>query len=121
MKKPPMLETLFNRFPDAFNEQHRPLVIGIAKTLEESLAIGADDAAGRTELLTALRFYATNRKYLRNVAVGAERIDLQGQASSKPTEGHRTHARGLLAAIERKDKAKYQPERQRAQKHATQD
>lgn len=90
---------LVERFPLAFagkGEQKRPLKIGIREDIKAAWPEVSDDDLGR-----ALMDYTGGFKYLRNVAAGQARLDLDGQPCGIVTEGEAIHAGVKVGKIHR--------------------
>lgn len=98
------LTWLCRRWPGAFNTKNpRPLAIGIAEAI---VAAAEADGVGAQQVLSALQFYVSRKRYLSAIAAeGAMRFDLDGIVIEPVSEGHAAHARGRLAAIDRRQRA----------------
>jgi ProP effector len=101
------VELLASRFPHCFavfEQRRKPLKIGIHIEALSRL----DGAITRQELSRALRHYCCNPWYLRAIQVGAERLDLNGNAAGAITESEAEHARKSLelTAMPRRKQAK---------------
>ena len=86
---------LAERFPKCFaiyDARRQPLKIRI----RDDLIAALDGAITPQELLSALRFYTGNLGYLRNLRVGASRVDLNGEACGGVSESEAQHAKTLL-------------------------
>ncbi len=102
-----VLDLLFAKFPRTFypKPRHRKLLkVGISHDLEAALG----DSVDRTLLHQAIKFYVFNRRYLRAVRVGAERIDLDGKVAGVATAEEEASARDTHAALEAKRPKKQQ-------------
>jgi ProP effector len=64
----------------------------------DDLIVRIDGAIQRRELRLALTLYCNSVAYLRNCKVGAERIDLDGNAAGVITAAEAEHASGKLKA-----------------------
>lgn len=71
----PVLEKLFELYPQLFGERFLPLKLGV---FQELLA-AHPDAFKRDTLKTALGVHTRSTRYLQSVAAGLQRHDLQGQ------------------------------------------
>ncbi|TXT36607.1 MAG: activator of osmoprotectant transporter [Comamonadaceae bacterium] len=71
----PVLEKLFQHYPQLFGERFLPLKLGI---FQELMAAHPSDFK-RDELKTALGVHTRSSRYLQCVASGLQRHDLQGQ------------------------------------------
>ena len=88
------LELLAARWPAAFavhQARRRPLAIGIHRDILAAL----DGAVTPDELSRALRFYTGNRVYLRRIAAGVTRVDLNGAPAGVITEKEAAYARAI--------------------------
>ena len=92
---------LVNKFPKTFTADpkcRKPLKIGIA----DDLIVRIDGAIRKRELRLALALYCGSVSYLRNCEVGAERLDLDGNAVGVVTETEAAHAVDKLKAAKKK-------------------
>ena len=71
----PVLEKLFEHYPQLFGERFLPLKLGIF----QELMAAHPDVFKRDELKTALGVHTRSSRYLQCVASGLKRHDLQGQ------------------------------------------
>jgi ProP effector len=103
---------LAERFPLCFSAEGeaRPLKIGIFADLVERLQ--GEDNLSKTQLRSALRLYTSSWRYLYGVKVGAQRVDLDGNACGELEEQHVEHARKQL------EEAKARVQAQRAEQQA---
>lgn len=103
---------LAKQFPLCFiaEGEAKPLKIGIFQDLVTRLT--AENAVSKTQLRTALRLYTTSWRYLYGIKVGAERIDLDGNACGILEEQHVEHAKKQL------EEAKARVQAQRAEQRA---
>lgn len=105
-----LLATLAATYP-VFREC-QPLAIGIHKALRQRMPEVAD-----TQLRLALRRHVTSTKYLKAVANGTQRYDLDGQPAGEIAPAHREDALASLKerfrkSAERKREAAQELERQ---------
>lgn len=103
----PVLETLAEKF--AVFRDCRPLAIGIHKTIKARLP-EIDDSA----LRVALKRHTASTKYLKAIANGSQRFDLDGQPTGDVTEEQRLQA--LTTIKERFRKVAEQKRQQQAEK-----
>ncbi|MCK3657464.1 RNA chaperone ProQ [Pasteurellaceae bacterium Pebbles2] len=89
---------LAKKFPLCFcvEGEAKPLKIGLFQDLAEALA--DDENVSKTQLRHALRQYTSNWRYLHGCRLGAERVDLQGNAAGVLEQEHVDHAQQQLAA-----------------------
>ena len=101
---------LAEQFPLCFTTEGKtfPLKIGIFKDLVER--IRQLDPLTKTKLRTALRLYTSSWRYLYEIKVGTERIDLDGKTCGILEQQHVDHARKQLT------EAKARVQLQRGQK-----
>ena len=87
---------LAEKFPKCFTVEGeaKPLKIGIFKELAEQVA--DDNVVSRTQLRQALRRYTSSWRYLKCVAKGGHRINLEGEPGEALEENHITHAAQAL-------------------------
>ncbi|MBD1574701.1 RNA chaperone ProQ [Vibrio sp. S17_S38] len=85
------------RFPLCFTleGEAKPLKIGIFQDLAERLS--DDEKVSKTQLRAALRQYTSSWRYLHGVKLGAERVDLDGNACGELDAEHVEHAKTALA------------------------
>ncbi|WP_153447156.1 RNA chaperone ProQ [Vibrio algicola] len=85
------------RFPLCFTleGEAKPLKIGIFQDLAERLS--EDEKVSKTQLRAALRQYTSSWRYLHGVKLGAERVDLDGNACGELEAEHVEHAKTALA------------------------
>ncbi len=101
---------LADRFPAAFfmfESRRRPLKIGVAADICEAVP-----EINKEHLQWALARYCMSPGYLRSLTVGAERVDLAGNAAGTVTEEAAAKALGMLAQVvtaRRKRTAKVEP------------
>lgn len=102
---------LAERFPLCFSAEGeaRPLKIGIFQDLVERVQ---EENLSKTQLRAALRLYTSSWRYLYGVKVGAQRIDLDGNACGELEQQHVDHARQQL------EEAKARVQAQRAERNA---
>ncbi|WFN96203.1 RNA chaperone ProQ [Edwardsiella ictaluri] len=88
---------LAQRFPQCFSTEGeaRPLKIGIFQDLVARMQ-GEENGLSKTQLRSALRLYTSSWRYLHGVKLGAERVDLDGNACGVLDEQHVEHARQQL-------------------------
>lgn len=87
---------LSEQFPKCFTaegEAH-PLKIGIFRELAER--VEPQGLVSRTQLRQALRRYTSSWRYLKSIARGGERIDLDGVVGDKVEQDHIDHAKKEL-------------------------
>jgi ProP effector len=103
---------LAERFPLCFTAEGeaRPLKIGIFQDLVER--VQGEENLSKTQLRSALRLYTSSWRYLYGVKVGAQRVDLDGNACGELEEQHVEHARKQL------EEAKARVQAQRAEQQA---
>lgn len=102
-------ELLHETYPELFDLQAaKPLKIGIHVSLAE------DGKLSKTKIRRALNFYVQQLSYIRAVAQGGKRYDLNGEAGEVSAEDM-AHAQARVADIEAKRKAR-RDERRLAQK-----
>ena len=94
-----LLRTTFAVFRD-----HRPLALGIHKTIREKMP---ELNAG--QLRTAMRMHTGATAYLKALAIGGERFDLDGQPAGTVTDEQREQA-----ATDLRDRFKKGAERRKA-------
>ncbi|AWK14427.1 RNA chaperone ProQ [Candidatus Fukatsuia symbiotica] len=101
---------LAEQFPLCFTTEGKtfPLKIGIFQDLVER--IRQLDPLSKTKLRTALRLYTSSWRYLYEIKVGTERIDLDGKTCGVLEQQHVDHARKQLT------EAKARVQLQRGQK-----
>ena len=98
---------LAQQFPNCFTAEGeaKPLKIGIFKELADRVEpLGL---VSRTQLRQALRRYTSSWRYLKSIARGGERIDLDGNAGDKVEQDHIDHAAKALE----ESKAKFEQSR----------
>jgi ProP effector len=91
-----LIGVLAERFPAAFavNPGYRqPLKLGIHVDILAQLS----DTIAPRDLSVALRIYVSNVKYLKALAAGAERVDINGMSAGTVTADEAAHARQQLA------------------------
>src|SRR5471030_1179558 len=103
---------LAERFPLCFSAEGeaRPLKIGIFADLVER--VQGEENLSKTQLRSALRLYTSSWRYLYGVKVGAQCVDLDGNACGELEEQHVEHARKQL------EEAKARVQAQRAEQQA---
>ncbi|MGM3190162.1 RNA chaperone ProQ [Dickeya dadantii subsp. dieffenbachiae] len=103
---------LAERFPLCFTleGEARPLKIGIFQDLVER--VSESEHVSKTQLRSALRLYTSSWRYLYGVKLGAQRVDLDGNACGELEQQHVEHARKQL------DEAKARVQAQRAEQQA---
>ena len=103
---------LAERFPLCFTAEGeaRPLKIGIFADLVAR--VQGEENLSKTQLRSALRLYTSSWRYLYGVKVGAQRVDLDGNACGELEEQHVEHARKQL------EEAKARVQAQRAEQQA---
>ncbi|MDB5941097.1 MAG: prop effector [Ramlibacter sp.] len=84
----PLLEKLFELYPQLFGAQFKPLKIGAF----EDLMTRHPDAFKRDELKVAMGLHARSTPYLECVAAGLQRHDLDGQPVGPVAPEHVHHA-----------------------------
>lgn len=106
-----VLAFLAEHFPLCFSAEGeaRPLKIGIFQDLVERVQ---EEYLSKTQLRAALRLYTSSWRYLYGVKVGAQRIDLDGNACGELEQQHVNHARQQL------EEAKARVQAQRAERNA---
>jgi ProP effector len=109
MKNRAALTLLAERFPQTFPadpKQRRPLKVGIA----DDLAAALGGVISRRQLAFALAGYCDSVAYLKNCTIGAERVDLAGNAVGTVTATQAAHASAKLVAKEKAKKAATKPQ-----------
>ncbi|WP_413738689.1 RNA chaperone ProQ [Sodalis sp. RH21] len=103
---------LAERFPLCFTAEGeaRPLKIGIFADLVAR--IQEEDSLSKTQLRSALRLYTSSWRYLYGIKLGAQRVDLDGNACGELEAQHVEHARKQL------EEAKARVQQQRAAQQA---
>jgi len=103
---------LAERFPLCFSAEGeaRPLKIGIFVDLVAR--VQGEESLSKTQLRSALRLYTSSWRYLYGVKVGAQRVDLDGNACGELEEQHVEHARKQL------EEAKARVQAHRAEQNA---
>ncbi len=102
-------ELLHDTYPELFDLQAaKPLKIGIHVSLAE------DGKLSKTKIRRALNYYVQQLNYIRAVAQGGKRYDLNGEAGEVSAEDM-AHAQARVTDIEAKRKAR-RDERRLAQK-----
>ncbi|UAX42562.1 RNA chaperone ProQ [Pasteurella canis] len=93
---------LVEKFPLCFSleGEAKPLKIGLFQDLAEALK--DDERVSKTQLRQALRAYTSNWRYLHGCKLGAERIDLEGNACGVLEQEHVEHAATQLAQAKAK-------------------
>lgn len=106
---------LAQRFPQCFSieGEARPLKIGIFQDLVARMQ-GEENGLSKTQLRSALRLYTSSWRYLHGVKLGAERVDLDGNACGVLDEQHVEHARKQLEEA----KARVQAQREARRREA---
>lgn len=84
----PVLERLFELYPQLFGAHFRPLKLGIFQDL---MALHADEFS-KDDLKAALGFHARSTRYLESVAAGEKRHDLKGEPVDDVAPEHIHHA-----------------------------
>ena len=89
-----VIELLCERFPQTFNRGGpQPLKVGIYGDVLAALG----DAVQARDLQSALRAYTSNARYLRALAAGACRVDLDGKPTGTVTAEDEAVAKKRLA------------------------
>lgn len=103
---------LAERFPLCFTAEGeaRPLKIGIFADLVAR--IQGEESLSKTQLRSALRLYTSSWRYLYGIKLGAQRVDLDGNACGELEAQHVEHARKQL------EEAKARVQQQRAAQQA---
>ncbi len=103
---------LAERFPLCFTTEGetRPLKIGIFQDLVTR--VPDTDNVSKTQLRSALRLYTSSWRYLYGIKLGAQRVDLDGNACGDLEQQHVDHARKQL------EEAKARVQAQRAEQQA---
>jgi ProP effector len=98
---------LAKEFPNCFTSEGeaKPLKIGIFKELAER--VEPEGVVSRTQLRQALRRYTSSWRYLKSIAKGGVRIDLDGKPGDKVEQDHIDHAAKALE----ESKAKFEASR----------
>lgn len=98
---------LSKQFPKCFTAEGeaQPLKIGIFRELAQR--VEPEGLVSRTQLRQALRRYTSSWRYLKSIARGGERIDLDGVAGDKVEQDHIDHAKEELE----QSKAKFEQSR----------
>ncbi|MCP1065709.1 RNA chaperone ProQ [Serratia symbiotica] len=99
------------RFPLCFSAEGeaRPLKIGIFQDLVERVQ---EENLSKTQLREALRLYMSSWRYLHGIKVGAQHIDLDGNACGELEQQHVDHAHQQL------EEAKARIQAQRAEQNS---
>jgi ProP effector len=108
MKNRAALAILTDRFPQAFPvgpQRRKPLKIGIA----DDLAARLDGVLSRRQLGFALAAHCDSVSYLMNCKIGAERVDLDGNAAGTVTAAEAAYAARRLAEPEARKAATAAP------------
>ena len=98
---------LAEQFPKCFTAEGeaKPLKIGIFRELAER--VESQGVVSRTQLRQALRRYTSSWRYLKSIAKGGVRIDLDGNPGDKVEQDHIDHAAKALE----ESKAKFEASR----------
>jgi sRNA-binding protein len=89
-----IIELLCGRFPQTFSRRGpQPLKVGVYGDVLAALG----EAVEPRDLQSALRFYTSNRGYLRALSAGSYRIDLDGKPAGAVTPEDETVAKARLA------------------------
>jgi ProP effector len=84
-----------------FEQRRRPLKIGI----HLDIAAALDGMVTPAEISITLRYYVNNPHYLDHLVVGADRIDLNGNAAGTVTAAEAEHAARIVARRRQKKMA----------------
>lgn len=94
------IEALKKAYPKAFNDERRPLKLGIHKEI-----LGSEfTRTQKIELAHVLRHWCNNRIYLKNISAGGHRYDLQGNEAGEVSEENIKSATESLHALHTKFK-----------------
>ncbi len=98
---------LAEKFPACFSLKGaaKPLKIGIFQELAEQLA--DDEKVSKTRLRQALRHYTSSWRYLKAIKLGAQRVDLQGEAVAEIDQEQADYASKTLKESQEKFAQKY--------------
>ena len=108
LKAPAILAELTSRWPKAFPEdtsQVRPWAIGVTNDIFKS---GLPHS--KNLIRAALKLIAKTEVYLKALAAGGPRYDLDGNARGEVSEDHKAEAAKMLAALRAKKVAGGTPE-----------
>lgn len=91
-----IIEYLAKKFPIAFilKGETKPLKVGIFQDIVARL--GNESEISKTQLRRALRFYTSSWRYLNNIQLGKERIDLDGNCCGTLEQEHIEYAQQQL-------------------------
>ncbi|AFP85302.1 RNA chaperone ProQ [secondary endosymbiont of Ctenarytaina eucalypti] len=94
--KKEVIKFLANRFPLCFTTQGKakPLKIGIFQDLVEQ--VQGEENISKTQLRSALHRYVSTWRYLNEIKIGVQRIDLAGNPCGAMETQHVEHARKTL-------------------------
>jgi ProP effector len=93
-----IIELLCGRFPHTFSRRgSQPLKIGVYGDVLAALG----EAVRPRDLQSALRFYTSNRSYLRALSAGSYRIDLDGKPAGTVTPEDEAVAKAKLAEFKK--------------------
>ncbi len=106
---------LAEKFPACFSLKGaaKPLKIGIFQELAEQLA--DDENVSKTRLRQALRHYTSSWRYLKAIKLGAQRVDLQGEAVAEIDQEQADYASKTLKESQEKFAQKYPQKKNPAQ------
>tara|TARA_X000000950_G_scaffold161180_1_gene197143 strand:+ start:966 stop:1343 length:378 start_codon:yes stop_codon:yes gene_type:complete len=90
-----VIDALRHRYPLAFNDKYPPLKIGIHADL---LAI-CETSAQRQAARNVLWFWTSNKKYIKNIARGGDRVDLDGKKTGAVLPCEQKSAKKRLESI----------------------
>ncbi|MEH6628148.1 MAG: ProQ/FinO family protein [Motiliproteus sp.] len=112
------ISLIAEQYPSVFNRENvRPLKIGIQEDLVE------DAKLSRGKIKRALASYVRSPLYYKSLQAGADRIDLQGEASGAVTESEAEHAKSMLKKIRdaRNERITQERDQQKQQKQQVKD
>jgi ProP effector len=97
-----VIEYLAEKFPLCFSlkGEAKPLKVGLFQDLSERL--NDDTQISKTQIRAAMRRYTNSWRYLKCMKVGAERVDLDGNACGVLEEQHVQHAQEKLKESQKK-------------------
>jgi len=109
------LQLLMETYPQVFNRENvRPLKIGIQDDLI------ADEKVAKNKIKRALASYVRAPQYFRSLQEGADRVDLQGEASGQVTADEAEHAKGKLKEFhQRRREMQREKEKQQREQEKT--
>ena len=110
------IATISEHYPEVFNRNSvRPLKIGIQED------IVADGKLSQGKIKRALASYVRSPLYYKALKVGADRIDLKGEAAGKVSEQEAEHAKAMLKKIRDSRNERIKKEREESRENARQE